>query len=250
MKLLNDRSAVCQRILPLLALSTLGVFPPAVQAQTPEVSQAVQHAVSVPVRDLPNVREPRALHVIPVRPLPVGPTTGAPDTALQTSVGPLVSSTPGLNIAGVGNGDYGFAPDAAPPDTNGAVGTTQYVQWVNESFAVFSKTGTLLAGPKAGNTLWSTLGGGCATNNDGDPIVQFDKQAGRWIFTQFSVSSSPFLQCVAVSQTSDATGAYNLYSFSYGTNFPDYPKLGVWPDAYYITFNIFANGSTRPCSQA
>src|SRR6266702_5925114 len=85
MKLLNDRSAVCQRILPLLALSTLGVFPPAVQAQTPEVSQAVQHAVSVPVRDLPNVREPRALHVIPVRPLPVGPTTGAPDTALQTS---------------------------------------------------------------------------------------------------------------------------------------------------------------------
>jgi hypothetical protein len=75
--------------------------------------------------------------------------------------------------------------------------------------------------------------------------VQYDKIAGRWILTQFSVSTTPYLQCVAVSQTSDATGSYNLYSFSYGTTqFPDYPKLSVWPDAYYITFNIFNNGQT------
>ncbi|HCC58512.1 MAG TPA: hypothetical protein DEQ47_14890, partial [Solibacterales bacterium] len=135
---------------------------------------------------------------------------------------------------------------AAPPDTNGAVGATQYVQWVNESFAVFNKsTGAIAAGfPKAGNTLWTGFGGGCETNNDGDPIVQYDKAANRWIMTQFSVSTTPYLQCVAVSTTSDATGAYNRYAFSYGnTQFPDYPKLGVWPDAYYISFNIFNNGS-------
>jgi hypothetical protein len=59
--------------------------------------------------------------------------------------------------------------------------------------------------------------------------------------TQFSVSTTPYLQCVAVSQTSDATGAWNRYAFSY-TDFPDYPKLGVWPDGYYITFNMFRNG--------
>ncbi len=47
---------------------------------------------------------------------------------------------------------------------------------------------------------------------------------------------------MAVSQTSDATGAYNRYSFSYN-NFDDYPKMGVWPDAYYVTFNMF-NGNT------
>jgi hypothetical protein len=52
------------------------------------------------------------------------------------------------------------------------------------------------------------------------------------------VSTTPYLQCIAVSTTSDATGTYNRYSFSY-SNFPDYPKLGVWPDAYYITFNMF-----------
>jgi hypothetical protein len=92
--------------------------------------------------------------------------------------------------------------------------------------------------------LWSGFGGGCQNNNDGDPIVQYDKVANRWILTQFSVSTTPYLQCVAVSTTSDATGSYYRYSFSYGNGFNDYPKLGVWPDGYYITFNIFNNGQT------
>ena len=65
--------------------------------------------------------------------------------------------------------------------------------------------------------------------------------------TQFSVtggSTSGYWQCVAVSTTSDATGTYNRYAFNYGTTqFNDYPKLGVWPDGYYITYNIF-NGNT------
>jgi hypothetical protein len=111
---------------------------------------------------------------------------------------------------------------------------------------VFDKaTGALVMGPVAGNTVWAGFGGGCQTNNDGDPIVQYDKAANRWILTQFSVSTTPFLQCVAVSTTSDATGTYARYAFNYGNvDFPDYPKLGVWPDAYYISFNIFANGRT------
>jgi hypothetical protein len=50
---------------------------------------------------------------------------------------------------------------------------------------------------------------------------------------------------VAVSQTSDATGAYNVYAFNYGTTqFNDYPKMGVWNNAYLETYNIFNNGST------
>lgn len=59
------------------------------------------------------------------------------------------------------------------------------------------------------------------------------------------MSTTPYLQCVAVSKTSDATGAYNRYAFSYGTTqFNDYPKLGVWPDGYYVSYNIFKNGSS------
>jgi hypothetical protein len=125
------------------------------------------------------------------------------------------------------------------------VGATQYVQWVNESFAVFTKsTGAVAYGPAAGNTLWSGFGGACQTDNDGDPIAQYDKAAQRWVMTQFAVAlGPPYYQCTAVSTTSDATGTFNRYSFSF-SNFPDYPKLGVWTDAYYMSFNMFVGGTT------
>jgi hypothetical protein len=230
---------------------TLTLFASTLPAQNdngrPEVSPAVQHDTSPPLRDMhvpPRSDVPRER---PLRLLPPGQANrNQPDPVVQSVPGPLVVATAGRSFAGVGNGDYGFVPNAAPPDTEGAVGATQYVQWVNESFAVFDKsTGAIAAGfPKAGNTLWSGFGGGCQTNNDGDPIVQYDKLNNRWIFTQFSVAAQPYLQCVAVSTTSDATGTYNRYAFAYGTQFPDYPKLGVWPDAYYISFNIFNNGSS------
>lgn len=207
-----------------------------------EVSAAVQYDVSGPLRDMTPSRRASGEHAErPLRRVQInGPEVE--DAVVQSAPGPAASTQPGLNFAGVGNGDYGFAPDAAPPDTNGVVGATQYVQWVNESFAVFDKaTGAIAPGfPKRGNTVWAGFGGGCETNDDGDPVVQYDKAANRWILTQFSVSTSPFLQCVAVSTTSDATGSYARYAFQY-TNFPDYPKLGVWPDGYYITFNMFTN---------
>src|SRR5260370_5241885 len=63
-----------------------------------------------------------------------------------------------------------------------------------------------------------------------------------WSVSESSVSTPPFLQCVAVSTTSDATGTYNRYAFQ-EPNFNDYPKLGVWPDGYYTSFNMF-NGNT------
>jgi hypothetical protein len=217
----------------------------------PEVNAAVHSDVSPPLRTLRSKPHAYALTEKPFRPIPTGPaTTTLPDGALQATTGPQIAATNGLGFAGVGNGDYGFAPNAAPPDTNGAVGATQYVQWVNESFAVFDKsTGAIAPGfPKAGNTLWTGFGGGCEANNDGDPIVQYDKAANRWVLTQFSVtnpSTYHYLQCVAVSTTSDASGSYYRYAFDYGTTqFNDYPKLGVWPDGYYVTFNIFNNGQT------
>jgi hypothetical protein len=218
-----------------------------------EVSAAVYSDVSGPVSELVGVAPTEAdskdkEKEKPLRALPnMGNMLNQVDGAVQTSAGPLVGTTNGLNFAGIGQGDYGFSVQYAPPDTNGAVGATQYVQWVNTYFAVFNKTtGAIAAGfPKPGNSIWEGFGGGCQTNNDGDPIVQYDKLANRWILTQFSVSTTPYLQCVAVSTTSDATGTYYRYAFSYGnTQFNDYPKLGVWPDGYYISYNIFNNGQT------
>jgi hypothetical protein len=177
-------------------------------------------------------------------PLPPGLEAAQQDPVIQVGTVPPPTPPVTLGFEGLGNGQYGFSVTGAPPDTEGTVGATQYVQWVNTSFAVFNKsTGTLIAGPTAGNTLWSGFGGGCQTNNDGDPIVLYDKLAQRWVFSQFSVSTTPYLQCIAVSTTSDATGTYNRYSFQY-SNFDDYPKMSVWPDAYYETFNMFAGGTT------
>jgi hypothetical protein len=142
----------------------------------------------------------------------------------------------------------------APPDTTGDVGPNHYVQWVNLRYAVYTLTRdannqitsfNLVPGfPKNGSTIWSGFGGRCQSDNDGDPIVQYDQLADRWILTQFAVSATPYTQCVAVSTTPDPTGTYFRYSFSYSRNFNDYPKLGVWPDAYYITYNMFRNGSS------
>ena len=231
---------------------TARAAPPTPPIGPVEVSSSVSSDVSLPVSGLVGLaptgpaakeKKQKPLRVVPNK----GNALNQPDGALQTTPGPAVATTAGLNVAGVGNGDYGFAPNAAPPDTNGAVGATQYVQWVNESFAVFDKsTGAIVPGfPKAGNAIWAGFGGGCETNNDGDPIVQYDKAANRWILTQFSVTTTPYLQCVAVSTTSDATASYNRYAFSYGTTqFNDYPKLSVWPDGYYVSYNIFNNGRT------
>ena len=210
-----------------------------------EISGDVKHDVSLPLKAIPPGRDQAPTHEKAVGIIqPNGPLSTSPDGVLQLAAGPLVGTTSALNILGVGQGFSGpggsFTVNSAPSDSNGAAGATQYVEWVNASFAVFDKnTGAVIYGPAAGNTLWTGFGGGCETNNDGDPIAQYDKAADRWVMTQFSVSTTPFLQCVAVSTTSDATGSYSRYSFSM-PNFPDYPKLGVWPDAYYLSFNMFS----------
>jgi hypothetical protein len=208
------------------------------------VLREVHHDVSPRLRDMKPVPPPVGEHEEePVRPLPVHlpPKGQRGDGALQREVPGKLNTVDLLNFAGVGTGDYGFQPPGAPPDTNGAVGATQYLQWVNDSFAVFDKTtGAKLFGPVTGKTLWQGFGGSCETNNDGDIIAQYDKIAKRWVMAQFSIKQTPYLECVAVSQTSDATGAWNRYAFDYGnSDFPDYPKIGVWPDAYYATYNIF-----------
>ncbi|HWR35748.1 MAG TPA: hypothetical protein VN622_07760 [Clostridia bacterium] len=225
-------------ILVVLAMSLSA----AAETYKVEVHKPVKMGVSRPLRDLQSVERVGQAHEHPVKPLPAGRSTGSITGAVQTNYGPLVA-TPLSGFEGVGLGNYSV--NAAPPDTNGSVGDTQYIQWVNEAFAIFDKsTGAMVGSPKNGNTLWQNFGGGCQNNNDGDPIVLWDKQAHRWLMSQFSVSTTPYLQCIAVSQTADANGAWNLYAYSYGTDFNDYGKFGIWADGYYAAYNMFANGST------
>jgi hypothetical protein len=144
-----------------------------------------------------------------------------------------------------GVGYPGVGCNCAPPDTNGAVGLTQYVQIVNEGYQVFDKaTGASVLGPNSISSVWTGFGGVCQTNGSGDPVVLYDHLANRWLISQFAGTSVPTDECVAISQTSDATGAYYRYAFHLGTNFFDYPHLSVWPDAYYMSMNVFNAAGT------
>src|ERR1041384_2536396 len=109
-----------------------------------DVSSPLKHDVSPPLRTIPpmpDLRPPRELSLGRVH--PNGPVSTSPDSAIQSTAGPLIGVTAGLNFLGLGNGFVGpagsFIVNSAPSDSNGAVGATQFVEWVNASFAVFDK---------------------------------------------------------------------------------------------------------------
>lgn len=168
------------------------------------------------------------------------------DTVLQTPENSPSLQTPNFSLEFEGIADANGFCNCEPPDNDGAPGTTQYVQYINTAYEVFDKKGNSLLGPLAGNSFWAGFGGGCQVDDWGDPIVRFDAVAQRWIVSQFDLgpgASGPFAECVAVSTSADATGSYHRYRFTF-TGFPDYPKVSVWPDAYYLTLNMFNASGT------
>lgn len=225
---------------------------------------------SRPFRELatapPSAGQPTRWH--PARPRPFELPDQGEDTAVQHFLPKPAMPTTGVNFLAQGTTLGGCIypkPDAGepsactttgdPPDPNGTVGPHHFVQVVNGGIGIWNKDGTVAQAPVLLNTLWAGYvgtnpGNGCATQNDGDPVVLYDTLADRWFVTQFSLpnytatsANPPAFQCVAVSQTGDPTGAYWLYDFQYDVVLNDYGKFGVWPDAYYASFNNFSAAS-------
>ena len=121
-----------------------------------------------------------------------------------------------------------------PSDCNGTAGPNHYMQTINCVYAIYSKTGALMAGPTNMNTLFAGVTG--STYNDGDPLVLYDEQAQRWLAVEFSISGSNDYMLVAVSTTNDPTGTWYKYSFDVA-DLPDYEKFGIWQDGYYMGDN-------------
>ena len=211
----------------------------------PIVIPASRHDTSRPMRDLMrgvkpvldtgrqqalDMEEPPARHIPP-----------AADTVVQKSRGTTQQAQIQISFEGITQGG------AVPPDTNGAPGLNgQYVQTTNFLYAVFDKaTGNITFGPYYVKSLFQGFGGECETEDAmSDPTVRFDRAAGRWIIQQIAGEygfTPPLYICVALSATSDATSAYYRYALPYGNYLPDYPKLAVWPDAYYLTTDLYLN---------
>jgi hypothetical protein len=211
-----------------------------------QITLPLSHDTSQPVRLMPIIppRENTVLKPLHRRPGP--PIVGAGfDEGLQTLQLPKVSTTNVLSFNGINDRDA-----VAPPDTNASVGQTQVVETVNTSYQVYNKSnGTSLFGPSEISAIFNGLAGPCGSllNLFSDPVVLYDKAANRWLITILASSTSfrTAVECIAVSTTNDATGSYHRYSFTPASGaVNDYPKFGVWPDAYYASYNIFNNGTT------
>jgi len=212
--------SLCLAVAPLSAAAQ-------VPSKSPRIAHDIRHDISHPLSELVSTSLQKS---VAMNTTPDATPTAYSSSALLSPIG--VSTLVGLSFNGVGYNGYG----TAPPDANLAVGVTQVVQWVNSKFAVYDKaTGKVVLGPAAVTTLFQGFGGLCSTVNQGDPNVQYDKAAGRWVFSRHAYQTGgPYIQCVAVSTTNDATGSYNRYAFQLPNFFPDYPKLGVWSDGYYL----------------
>ncbi len=248
----------------LLALVGLGLSSAgSLSAQAPNANQqssgsavgaSYKNDISPPLRSMPpwKASDLKAEHEANENPKVPYRHHDTPDPVIQKShistlnlLAPNVPATI-LNFNGIPFPGVGC--NCAPPDTNGAVGQTQYVQIVNEGFQVFDKaTGSSLLGPNSISSIWNGFGGACQNGGAGDPVVLYDHIANRWLISQFASATggAPITdECVAISTTANATGTYARYGFHLGLNFFDYPKLGVWPDGYYMSMNVFNSTGT------
>ncbi|HQZ94940.1 MAG TPA: carboxypeptidase regulatory-like domain-containing protein [Pyrinomonadaceae bacterium] len=245
--------------------------------QAPVASQAVAFGISQAVRDLPEMADPnweldpeRAARAAARRAkqedkiknpfnaktikniVPGAGVAGSnyafrdealPDAPAQPSVLP----TPGVSFEGLSSQDNQttFGTTFAPPDTVGDVGPNHYVQMTNTLVRIFNKNGTPASAPFLLSSITNVVGGPCVNMDDGDPIVNYDPLANRWILSQFCPGPVPGHQMFAVSTTPDPTGSYYVYDFvNPSGSFFDYPHVGVWPDAYYMTVNQFNQAGT------
>jgi hypothetical protein len=246
----SQRSFLVRKFEPVLcrlmlcigvAVCACGVAP----AQSPhsQVRNEIRHDLSPPLRTI----KPVVSHKLPIaagrdeaaeikerQTRGSAPTANIKDPVAQLQAGTSHPMNSGLNFDGV------TAPTGrAVPDTNGAVGLTQYFQWVNVDFEIFDKTtGASIYGPVDASTIWSGFSP-CNTSDQDDVVVEYDKIANVWVLEQHvAPPGGPNYQCIAVSTSSDATGNYHRYAFALpNTFFPDYPKISVWPDAYYLSID-------------
>jgi hypothetical protein len=143
-----------------------------------------------------------------------------------------------------------------PPDPNGDVGPTYYIETINTAIGIFDKaTGTRVVGVTFNSFMsQGAFGNLCDTDNFGDPVVLYDTFRDRWVISDFAfqldgsgnvVSPPGSYQCIAVSQSGDpVTGGWNFYSLHLTDGLQDYPKLGIWPNGLYMSANMFDFAST------
>jgi hypothetical protein len=156
----------------------------------------------------------------------------------------------GLSNVDQANVNEGFSVE--PPDQALCVGNGFVFEGVNDAFAVYGENGRLLAGPAQANAFY----GVDFSLNVSDPRCIYDSASNRWFVTMIEYDnflSDNHLK-IAVSQTGDPTGAFNLYDINVtndGSDFltgdcpclGDQPKIGADANGFYISTDGFGQVS-------
>jgi hypothetical protein len=139
-------------------------------------------------------------------------------------------------------------------DPNGAVGTKQYMEWVNGYYQAYDKVSFAKVWNSAqaiGSLAWGANASHCSGIGV-DTVVLFDRLASRWVIGGHSPEiNNHYYSCVAVSNTDDLTASnFTWYTYQFdltgciGTNlsgklyYPDYTKLSTWLDGYYGSIDL------------
>jgi hypothetical protein len=198
------------------------------------VSKPVVPTITPAVRDLPDFKPDPNLFGLEMKrrddygflPIPY---------AIEPKVDPLLDqqrkSAGTEHAAGFGSLIHNYpgqSSSVSPPDTTGDVGPTYFLQAVNQSVSTIEVIDKATGANVKTFTLQSLTSVSPCNSGFCDPVVLFDRQAGRWLISELPRSSGNV--CVYVSTTGDPTGTWYAYSFATeSSNYTDYAKYGVWP---------------------
>ncbi len=128
-----------------------------------------------------------------------------------------------------------FVRNFIPPDTNGAVGKTQYMETTNGAYAVFDKATGNRTALVSDVAFWAAAG---KVGANGDSRVMYNADAGRWIAMSFAANVANIQ--IAISDTDNALGPWKSTQFTgFAGGTADYPTLALDKNAVYIGTNNF-----------
>lgn len=191
-------------------------------------------------REATNPAVPKLPKTHPVMPVPEkhaeagsgGAPAVEPKLAPQAPTGP---SPPPISSFQALNDNNSFIP----PDVHGAVGPSHLMTTLNTQIRVQNRAGNIVHLTLSTSAFWSPL----SVSFVSDPRVLYDPFNNRWMQT---IIADPFNAnsaiCVAVSQTGDPTGLWNLFKLDVdtaGTKWADFPSLGFNKNWIVVSVNMY-----------
>ncbi|NUR21633.1 hypothetical protein [Frateuria sp.] len=194
---------------------------------------------------------------------------GSMGHALRAKSNPqLAGGFDGLNFRDQRYANHGNQFSVEPPDQGLCAGNGFVMESVNDVLAIYDRSGNKLVGPVDLNTFYGYAAAinrttGAFGPEVTDPTCYYDADTQRWfqvvltldrVGTSSSLSGNNHLD-IAVSQSADPTGAWNVYRLPAQNNgtqgtpdhgcaggfcLGDYPHIGADAHAFFVTTNEFA----------